>query len=80
MKRFKKYDPTLFRTKRILCGISQKELADICQISKPAVSHIECGRTPTGPSITLIGIALDMIALEKGLSELFAILEKDSLS
>ena len=63
--------------KRILCDITQQELADICRISKPSVSHIECGRTITGPSITLIGLALDKIASEKGLSELFRSLESN---
>ena len=77
MKQFKKYDPKLFRTKRILCDMTQQELADICRISKPSVSHIECGRTIAGPSITLIGLALDKIASEKRLSELFAVLESD---
>ena len=79
MKPFKKYDPKTFKTKRLLCGLTMQELADICRINRQTVGNIEHGRVESGASVTLVGLALDIITEEKGLTELFEALEEGSL-
>ena len=73
---FKNYDPKLFKTKRLVCNLTLQELSDICRISRQTIGNIEHNRITSGPSITLVGLALDMIAEEKGLTKVFEAIEK----
>ena len=76
MKPFKKYNPKTFKTKRLVCNLTLQEIADICRVSRQTIGNIEHDRLSSGPSITLVGLALDMIAEEKGLTKVFEALEK----
>ena len=63
-------------TKRLVCNLKVQEIADICGVSRQTIGNIEHGRLVSGPSITLVGLALDMIAEENGLTKVFEALEK----
>ncbi len=72
---FKDYDPKLFKTKRLVCEITMEELASICHLTRQTLSNIESGRTINEATTILIGLALDGIAEEKGLVQVFEALE-----
>lgn len=63
---FKDYDPKLFRIKRNVLELTIDELSVAARITRQTVSNIEHGRTKSGPCVTLIGLALDGYAQEKG--------------
>ncbi len=63
---FKDYDPKLFKTKRKVLDLTMEELAVAARTTRQTVSNIEHGKTKSGPFITLIGLALDSYAQEKG--------------
>lgn len=74
---FKNYDTKLFKTKRLVCEVTLQELADICHMTRQTISNIETGRSHNKATETLIGLALDGLAEEQGLTELFSKLEHD---
>ena len=74
--KFKQSDPSLFRAKRLVCELTTSELADICYVTRQTVSNIEKGRVSNKATITLIGLALDGVALEKNLTPVFEALER----
>lgn len=73
--KFKSYDPKLFKTKRLVCNLTTSELADICFTTRQTISNIEQQRTSNKAMITLIGLALDGVAAEKGVTNVFEALE-----
>ena len=73
---FKDYDTKLFKTKRLVCEVTLQELADICHTTRQTISNIETGKSHHYKTTeTLIGLALDGLAEEKGLTALFDKLE-----
>ena len=65
--KFKDYDPKLFKVKRVVLDLSQEDLAIVCKTTRQTVSAIENGHKLSDlPIITLIGLALDGFAEEKG--------------
>ena len=62
---FKDYDPKLFRIKRNVLGLTMEELATASRTTRQTVGNIERGRVKNGPSVILIGLALDGYAQEK---------------
>ena len=63
---FKNYDPKLFKIKRNVLELTMAELATSALTTRQTIGNIERGRVKNGPSVTLIGLALDGYAQEKG--------------
>lgn len=74
---YKEYDPKLFKIKRRVLGLTCEDLAKICRTTRQTVSNIDAGRSKSRSIITFLGYTMDMIAEEKGFSEVFRIIEKD---
>jgi transcriptional regulator with XRE-family HTH domain len=71
----KKYDRTLFPLKRKILRKSQKDIAELCDVSENTIARVEKGANRSETTIAMIGIALDVLADKKGKSEWFKRME-----
>lgn len=69
------YNPALFIKKRKLLGLTQKQLADKCNLTGATIHNIEAKASGSPASILLIGLVLDWLADEQGKLDEFYILE-----
>ena len=74
---FKDYNPDIFRMKRKVLEISASKLAKICKVSRQTIHRIEREGNDYGceSTILLIGLVLDKIAEERGLTSVFESME-----
>lgn len=74
---YKEYNPKSFMAKRILLGLTIKELAMICRCSKERLIRIESGKSKTKYRIRFVGITLDNLAKgNKDILDKFEIIDK----
>lgn len=73
----KVYDPSMFRAKRELLGISRKQLARETFLANETLRKAEHGEAIQRSTELLIGLVLDIIAARQGQTEEIARLERN---
>lgn len=73
----KNYDPSMFRAKRELLGISRKQLARETFLANETLRKAENGEEVWRSTELLIGLVLDIIAARQGQTEEIARLERN---
>lgn len=71
----KDYDYRLFPLKRKILRKSQKDIAKLCKVNENTIARIEKGENRSETTITMIGIALDILAEENGKEKWFKRME-----
>lgn len=69
------YNPALFEKKREILGLSRKQLADECKVTRATIRNIETQTAGSAASTLLVGLVLDWLADEQGKLDEFYILE-----
>ena len=63
---FPEYDQDKIRPVRRYLELTCEELGDICHLSRQSVNAIENGKSYQKSIVTLLGLALDRVAYERG--------------
>lgn len=71
------YNPALFEKKRELLGLSRKQLADECKLTRATIRNIETQASSSASTALLVGLVLDWLADEQGKLDEFYILESE---
>lgn len=69
------YNPALFKQKREILGLSQKQLADECCLSVMTIHNVETKNHVYPSTNLLVGLVLDIIATQQGKRDAFSALE-----
>ncbi len=77
MIQFEDYDPLLFRTKMHILGVTEREVAEVCRLTRCTINNVVQGRNCKPSTVLFIGLVLDMMATEEQLM-MFQLLEKQN--